>query len=125
MEYKRNEGFRYVFNKPIEATFSFVEINRVVVHHGKKGLIHIHDISPNGAKFSSLLDLRSDFDKFYIRVELNLLDETFTLSGHIRWKKRDYKGAYWYGIEFDKTNDESKEQLIEALKKYAKNSKNG
>ncbi|MFT8320916.1 MAG: PilZ domain-containing protein [Bacillus sp. (in: firmicutes)] len=116
MKYKRDEAFRYQFKEPIEATFTFQtgNTNRM----SKMGKATIIDLSPNGLKFTSELDLPVDNKEllFFFRFILN--KKEFSIPGNIIWKKQRHN-YFQYGYE-GKNDEETKKRIIEVLKEYSK-----
>ncbi|MBN9655029.1 PilZ domain-containing protein [Halobacillus sp. GSS1] len=122
MRYKRKDYFRYEFKKPLEAFFRIHRIGKKEVHTSK-GEAHIIDISPQGMKLSTNLDLpHQDGHEVKLSISFYLNSQHFLLPGTIVWKKKI--AQFNYGIYMDLDEAESK-ALVEALKSYANNHDHG
>ncbi|WP_456272621.1 PilZ domain-containing protein [Bacillus sp. AK031] len=116
MRYKRNETFRYEFGKPLSGHFKILRINGQDVE-SKLGKADIFDLSPEGLKVETDLDLHKD-NEVDIEVTFTIITEQ-KLTGEVVWQKRNYSGKYQYGIHL--YNDaENKDKLINELKEYSK-----
>lgn len=118
MLYKRDEPFRFSFGSPIEGTFKILKINDIS-GHSKDGKALIMDLSPNGIKLTSPLDLPIDKKKFLLEVSFILNEEVITMIVEPKWKKRAPHSSFSYGlVGFD--DEETKKVIIEELKEYAR-----
>jgi hypothetical protein len=116
VRYKRNETFRYEFGKPLTGHFKILRINGQPVE-SKLGKADIFDLSPEGLKVETELDLHEN-KAVDIEVAFTIMTEQ-KLTGEVVWQKRAYNGKYQYGIHL--YNDaESKDKLINELKEYSK-----
>ena len=119
MRYKRQEAFRYQLSEGIEAEFTFQKGDYDST--SKKGQALIHDISPNGLRFHSEYDLPVNNDRFVFNLKFILNDQQVLMPGQIIWKKK--LGSY-YGYGFKGLDDlDSKQNIIELLKKYSRHLK--
>ncbi|MFC0477251.1 PilZ domain-containing protein [Robertmurraya beringensis] len=117
MIYKRQEAFRFQFQQPIHGTFKIVSIN------GKQGdvksaIAYIVDISPNGIKFRSPINLPIEQNDFLLEISFLLADRFINVLGKPKWKKTE--GKMWvYG--FTGLDDkETKKEIVNVLKIYTK-----
>ncbi|SHT47199.1 Uncharacterised protein [Mycobacteroides abscessus subsp. abscessus] len=115
--YKRQEAFRFQFQQPIHGTFKIVSIN------GKQGdaksaIAYIVDISPNGIKFRSPINLPIDQNDFLLEISFLLAERFINVLGKPKWKKTE--GKMWvYG--FTGLDDkETKKEIVNVLKIYTK-----
>ncbi len=115
--YKRQEAFRFQFQQPIHGTFKIVSIN------GKQGdvksaIAYIVDISPNGIKFRSPINLPIEQNDFLLEISFLLADRFINVLGKPKWKKTE--GKMWvYG--FTGLDDkETKKEIVNVLKIYTK-----
>ncbi|WP_445488556.1 PilZ domain-containing protein [Niallia sp. 03133] len=115
MHYKRHEPFRFQFKEPITATLSFQNREGEISKIGKATII---DVSPNGLKFTSELDLPIKNENLLFFISFILNDKEFSIPGNISWKKirSDY---FLYGYK-GKNDEETKKGITKALKEYAK-----
>lgn len=110
-KYKRKEGFRFVFNPPLDAQFSVLMNGRRIDHglHSCK----IVDISPRGMKVFTDLDV---YDVFTHSIGMLQLEMHFVLDitkiraiGQVRWIKNLEPGIH-FGLHF--ANQPGIEELI-------------
>lgn len=110
MQFKRNEGFRFVFNEPIEASFKLLiegkYVEPEIQYPGK-----IVDVSPHGVKLFSDAKIGEYTNNSTLRLELQfVLDVTvITAMGQLMWVKPYLKG-WQYGIQFQ--SEEKIDELI-------------
>lgn len=118
MIYKREESFRFQFQEPIEAVFV---LTKEGIKSSKKGKALILDISPNGIKFSSTLDLPANDRDLLLTLEFKLNDKDISFPGHLIWKKKTHTDLF-YGFQgiLDK---EIESYIVDALKQYVKQNK--
>ncbi|WP_338449501.1 PilZ domain-containing protein [Niallia oryzisoli] len=106
MRYKRNEPFRYQFEKPI---YCILQTNQEKIDGS------ILDLSPNGMKVTSTKDLPL-FRTIHITFGLN--GNQFKITGNVRWKKSCLASCVG-GIQLQ--NDQSAAKAItRELKEYVK-----
>ncbi|MFE8703551.1 PilZ domain-containing protein [Cytobacillus sp. FJAT-54145] len=115
--YKREEPFRFQFQNPIPGTFKLLSINGVS-GQSKAGSVQVLDVSPNGLKFKSTLDLPIERTKFLMEVSFLLNDELVRVLGEPKWKKREGTSFVYGFVGID--DEETKKEIIERLKQYAK-----
>lgn len=65
MLFKRDESFRFTFENPVKATFKVLRLNQLN-NDLKEGSALIIDLSPNGLRLSSSLDLPINEKKYSI-----------------------------------------------------------
>lgn len=116
MQYKREEGFRYVFGEPLLAEFSIEHIDGKSTN-SKPGNAKIIDISPKGAKITSKLQIPME-KGITISLSFTLNEKKFMIISDIVWRKELF-GEYQYGLESKMTNEEQN-HLVNELKIYAK-----
>lgn len=117
MIYRREEPFRFQFQKPLEGTFKILRVNGIA-GESKEGSALILDLSPNGLKFKSSLDLPTDKHQLLLEVSFSLNETQILIMGEPTWKKKE-GNAYVYGfIGLD--DQQTKTQIILALKEYSK-----
>jgi hypothetical protein len=118
MRYKREEAFRFQFEKDISAHFSIAEVNGIAVntHEGDARLV---DLSPNGIKLESDLDIpiKGD-DQVKISVRFNINESEFILGGKLIWVKKIENG-FFYGIQLD-VEENLHVEIIKELKDFSK-----
>lgn len=119
MNYKRNEGFRYVFGEPIEATFVIMQNGRYLEMKDNLHPCRIIDISPKGMKIYSTIDLDPLFNDL-LSLEINFVLDVTLLSGigKIVWSKPYGRGKY-YGISLSDENS-IEEMIISEMKRRRK-----
>jgi hypothetical protein len=118
MLYKRDEPFRFTFGNPIDATFKILKINEIS-GLTKEGKAVIMDLSPNGVKLSSTLDLPITEKQFLLEISFTLNTEKMTMMAEPKWKKRAPHSSFIYGM-VGLDDDETKKIIIEELKEYAR-----
>ncbi|WP_156288907.1 PilZ domain-containing protein [Oceanobacillus salinisoli] len=116
MRYKRDEPFRYTFGIPIPASFKILKIENKMID-SSKGEAKIIDVSPEGAKLNSELELPSKPVQITITFKLN--GKEFNVIGNVMWKK-PVGVTFDYGIQLEIDEDHRRE-LIEHLKLFSKN----
>lgn len=118
MVFRRDESFRFTFGTPIEGVFKITRIDGAK-GSSKEGQAFIMDLSPNGMKFSSPLDIPIDEKQFLFEVSFILNDKTVMMLVQPKWKKRLSPTSFAYGlVGFD--NEETRKEIIEELKEYTK-----
>ncbi|MBT2687802.1 PilZ domain-containing protein [Bacillus sp. ISL-47] len=117
MRYKREEAFRFQFRTPLEGKVKIVHIN------GKKQETPsfpaaIMDISPNGTKFKSPMDLSIGENQYLIEISFNLNANTIRMLGEPVWKKAAGSEAIYgfSGLE----DEQTRREIIQTLKEYSK-----
>lgn len=121
MHFKRNEPFRYEFGQPIPALFNIIRINNREVE-SSGGQAEIIEVSPEGLRIKSKLnipDIKTNQIMLTISFELN--NKIFKFEGYIVWKK-ELSQYTTYGLKLV-VEDEKREEFIEELKIFTKQSK--
>ncbi len=113
-QFKRKEGFRLTFNKPILASFTILEIQGENVEAKTTGSFYISDMSLKGAKIISTHQFHTP--NTLIKMECVITDQQLEIVGELIWGKQGYK-EYLYGMLFN-PQAYSKQKLLEELKKY-------
>ena len=105
MHFKRQEGFRFVFNEPIEASFKLIE-NGQIVDSGTSFSCRILDISPRGVKMFAEAINGEYIKKANLQIQLQFVLDVTTIQaiGEIVWHKPYGKGNQ-YGILFKNQKD--------------------
>lgn len=118
MHYKRKSYFRYTFKEPLSAFFQISTVDSKPVHTSD-GEATLENISPEGAKLTSVLNIPEINDKtIELTISFHLNDKEFKFNGKIVWRKQ-LGNTYNYGIEFSE-DESAKSRLIEQLKIYSK-----
>lgn len=103
MNFKRQEGFRFVFNEPIDAKFK-------IIINGQANVgtydCKILDISPRGIKMFSTAQIGEYLNSTTLQIEVQfVLDVTMIYAtGDIVWSK-PYAGGIQYGVLFHARED--------------------
>ncbi|MDQ0155823.1 hypothetical protein [Robertmurraya andreesenii] len=121
MYYRRDEAFRFIFGQPIKATFKIVKVD------GRDGSANeasalILDLSPNGIKFSSELDLPIYEKQLILEIYFSLNEKMISMLAEPKWKKRMSPSSFTYGL-VGLDNEETKKEVIEELKEYVRKNK--
>lgn len=100
MHFKRQEGFRFVFNEPIDARFKLL-INGQPVEAFGSCPCKLLDISPRGVKMFSEVKFGEYINKANLQVELQFVLDVTTIHaiGEFVWRKTYGRGDQ-YGIVF-------------------------
>lgn len=119
MKYKRESFFRYAFEEPLNALFQINSIDGTPVETAE-GEAKIIDISPEGAKLTSILHIpETDHKSIELSISFELEGKELNFNGVIVWMKD--KGAdNDFGIKFS-AEESTKNELVEILKLYSKN----
>ncbi|QED47340.1 PilZ domain-containing protein [Cytobacillus dafuensis] len=117
MRYKREEAFRFQFREPLNGSLKIISINGQRENFFSDS-IEIMDVSPNGLKFKTPLNLSIDDNKYFLEVTFIIEGRNIRLLGVPAWKKTE--GSFFaYG--FNGIKDEyTKQEIIHALKEYSK-----
>ena len=110
MTFKRQEGFRYAFGKPLEAGMVILIEGKPLDVERTRIPCEILDISPHGLKIMSEEDFSEHKNKV-LQLEISFILDTTEIKGigEIVWSKK-FGSGYHYGITF--FNQESVEELI-------------
>lgn len=120
MIFRRQESFRYTFNKPIDCLFKIIKVDDLPINtdFGKGQII---DISPSGLKMMTLLNLTTSLKKIDVEVHFTIDNSPYEVPGVIQWQKKEFsKGQYSYGIKLE-INEETASKIVDGLKKHAEN----
>lgn len=117
MQFKRQEGFRYAFNPPIKGTFQLVKQNNISIDV-KPGVAEILDLSPNGLRFSTSLDIPTEGTTWELVTVFTLNEAPISLYGSFIWKKT-FGMDYHYGIACQNSM-ETQEMIMREMKQYIK-----
>ncbi|MCM3443397.1 PilZ domain-containing protein [Metabacillus halosaccharovorans] len=118
MQYKRNEPFRFTFTPPVDCTFTIVEIDHIMVN-SKNAAGKLIDLSPNGAKIASNLDIPINTKKVKVNMKFKINLDTILAVGILVWKKEHTQLGNSYGVQFENTSVLT-DVITEELKLYAK-----
>ncbi|SOC34980.1 PilZ domain-containing protein [Ureibacillus acetophenoni] len=100
MKFKRQEGFRFVFNEPIKANFVIVNKDGQVdqINHKNSHPCEILDQSPRGIKIYSNVEIGEDeVQPVQLEIEFVLDVTTIRALGEVVWTKPFGQGKQ-YGI---------------------------
>lgn len=120
MIYRRNEGFRYTFNEPIDCSFKIIKIDHKQIS-SEFGHGNIIDISPSGLKFITTLDLSPSRKEVEVEIHFSIDGVPFVMPGVIIWQKKGYHNDFSYGVKLEASHEVA-DQIIEQLKIHARNS---
>ncbi|WP_058308973.1 PilZ domain-containing protein [Gracilibacillus massiliensis] len=120
MRYKREEGFRYVFKKPLVGTLQIIKVNEKEVE-SNPGEAFFYDLSPGGAKIATEFDLHYKKNEIIIQLTFELESE-HVVNGNIVWQDEDYHDGYYYGIEL-LIEEEKSTEIIDELKSFIQKEK--
>ncbi|WP_374723568.1 PilZ domain-containing protein [Calidifontibacillus erzurumensis] len=115
MFFRRNEGFRYSFRQPIPCVFKIIKIDQMPFNsdlcNGE-----IIDISPNGLKLMTMLNLSILDKKIEIEIQFSIEGQSFEIPARVVWQQKSIQKNYFnYGIQFINSKHISP-RIIEALK---------
>lgn len=117
MRYKRDEPFRFQFQRPISCIFKILKNNQQSFI-SKAGSAEIMDISPHGLRFQTLFDLPVGELNYFLEISFVINRNEIRIIGKPVWKKTDGKN-YTYGVHV--MEDEVTQQvIIQELKEFAK-----
>lgn len=110
MIFKRQEGFRFKFEEPVQITFAVYENGRV--NHGQTAMAELLDISPRGLKMYTEVDLGVNPPPLDIHFVLDT--QEVRAYGEVIWS-RPFGSGKQYGIYF---NDQARVEdlIVEELK---------
>ncbi|WP_100407026.1 PilZ domain-containing protein [Bacillus solitudinis] len=122
MRHRRSEAFRFLFEVPISAFFSIIEVNGKLFDTSE-GKAQIIDLSPNGMKLNTSLRIPiSEQNKVKISVRFSLNENEYLLIGRIVWSKEQL-GELIYGIHLS-ADTSVKQELMEELKLFSRSLSN-
>ncbi|MBG9692386.1 PilZ domain-containing protein [Lysinibacillus sp. RSDA_15] len=110
MIFKRQEGFRFKFEEPVQITFAVYENGRV--NHGQTAMAELLDISPRGLKMYTEVDLGVNPPPLDIHFVLDT--QEVRAYGEVIWS-RPFGSGKQYGVYF---NDQGRveELIVDELK---------
>lgn len=110
MIFKRQEGFRFKFEEPIQITFAMYENGKV--NHGQTAMADLLDISPRGLKMFTEVDLGVNPPPLDLHFVLDTRE--VRAYGDVIWS-RPFGNGKQYGINF---NDQGpvEDLIVEELK---------
>ncbi|CAM3363161.1 PilZ domain-containing protein [Marinicrinis lubricantis] len=114
---RREESFRYTFHQPLPGTFHMTRIDGEVMI-SSEGKLQILDMSLNGMKMASSLNIPAGRHEVHLAVSCQIASELLELEGTILWQE-SYAGEYLYGVQFQQ-DEKVREQLLQELKRYAR-----
>jgi hypothetical protein len=114
--FKRKEAFRFELHMPIIGNFQIKKIDGKYAN-SKPGTLKIHDISPDGMKFISDLDIPLQ-KEVEVEVQFKLNETAFNLNGKLVWRKPVASG-YFYGVSL-KNSAQLKKQLVGEMKIFSR-----
>ncbi|MCA1056638.1 PilZ domain-containing protein [Rossellomorea aquimaris] len=121
MQYKRHESFRYTFQEPELATYKLIIEKEGAMVETKQSDALVLNLSPNGARIKTTLDLPIQERKYLLELQLNLNGTTFSVLGIPVWKRREIN-QYVYGIEALE-DQKTKQIVINELKQFVNSRK--
>lgn len=115
MVFKRTEGFRFTFGKPIAASFVFLVDGKPDTVESVKYECEIIDVSPHGMKMFSNKEI-GEHNNRLVQFEVHfILDEVLIKAiGEIVWVK-PYGNRIQYGLIFEK-QDAVEDLIVSELK---------
>ncbi|MFF6014778.1 PilZ domain-containing protein [Lysinibacillus fusiformis] len=110
MIFKRQEGFRFKFEEPVQITFAVYENGRV--NHGQTAMAELLDISPRGLKMYTEVELGVNPPPLDIHFVLDT--QEVRAYGEVIWS-RPFGSGKQYGVYF---NDQGRveELIVDELK---------
>ncbi len=110
MIFKRQEGFRFKFEEPVQITFAVYENGRV--NHGQTAMAELLDISPRGLKMYTEVNLGVNPPPLDIHFVLDT--QEVRAYGEVIWS-RPFGSGKQYGVYF---NDQGRveELIVDELK---------
>ncbi|AJK89311.1 MULTISPECIES: PilZ domain-containing protein [Lysinibacillus] len=110
MIFKRQEGFRFKFEEPVQITFAVYENGRV--NHRQTAMAELLDISPRGLKMYTEVDLGVNPPPLDIHFVLDT--QEVRAYGEVIWS-RPFGSGKQYGVYF---NDQGRveELIVDELK---------
>lgn len=89
MLFKRDESFRFTFENPVKATFKVLRLNQLN-NDLKEGSALIIDLSPNGLRLSSSLDLPINEKNIVLMISFVLNAQPLSIMAEPIWKKTHF-----------------------------------
>lgn len=117
MYYKRQEAFRYSFQDPIQASLEVYQKQDQSLVCIDSSTADILDLSPNGLKMVTDLDIDRAEDPV-VRIRFLLSEATIEINGHVTWKKK-MGTKFEYGF-IGNDDSQTKQLVVNELKVYTK-----
>lgn len=117
MRFKREEAFRFQFQKPLQGSIKLIKENGAAAN-SESSRIEIMDVSPNGIKFHSPINFAIHEKKYLLEITFELENRLLHILGEPVWKKPS-GSQFTYGFN-GLDNKSTKQEIIEALKDYSK-----
>lgn len=114
---RRKEPFRYSMEHPLDCQIEITAIAQMSVS-GRLAPVELQDISKNGCKVRSTLNLHADHHPIECVLHVVLSQERYAFPGRIRWQRQLAAPYYSYGIQLDLTEEE-KETINQELRLLA------
>lgn len=114
MQFKRKEGFRFVFNQPLDTSFKLLLNGEPV--DAESYSCEILDISPRGIKMFSEAKIGEYINKASLQIEIQFILDVTTIQavGEIVWSK-PYGSGHQFGVVFH-AQEEIDELIISEMK---------
>lgn len=116
LRFKRDEGFRYVFKDPVHCQFKIIEVNKKIYKGSGKARAIILDISKEGAKIETNLNMTEKVVGIVLQINFNILVTEYIINCDLIWGK-PYGKHFVYGLKFKDGYDSVK--LTNDLKNIA------
>lgn len=117
MRFKREEAFRFQFQKPLHGSIKVIKENGANVDSISNS-IDILDVSPNGIKFVSPINLAIREKQYLLEITFELENRYLHILGEAVWKKENGSNFTYGFIGMD--NKSTKQEVIDTLKHYSK-----
>lgn len=110
MQFKRNEGFRFVFGEPLEANFVVLLDGKAENIEQSRNQCGIIDVSPRGMKILTEKDMKQ-YNNQFVQLEIHFKLDMIEIKaiGEIVWSKQ-FGQKFQYGICF--TSQSNIDELI-------------
>ncbi|WP_019153003.1 hypothetical protein [Robertmurraya massiliosenegalensis] len=118
MLYRRDESFRFTFGNPIEATFKILKVNQIS-GGSKEGRALLMDLSPNGLRISSPLDLPINEKNLLLEISFVLNKQIISIIAEPKWKKRTSAQSFSYRL-VGLDDEETMKIIVSELKAFSK-----
>ncbi|WP_223068216.1 PilZ domain-containing protein [Paenibacillus caui] len=109
---RRKEPFRYSMEAPLDCRIEITAIDRMPVT-GRLAQVELLDISKNGCKIRSQLDLHAADHSIECLVHMQLNDEPFVFPGRIRWQRELESPYQYYGVQLQMSAEEKEKVNVE------------
>ena len=100
MQFKRNEGFRFVFGEPLDGNYIILLDGKPAVLEQSRVECKIIDISPRGMKITTETDF-TQYTGQYVQLEMYFMLDMIQIKaiGEIVWSK-NFGQKFQYGLRF-------------------------